>query len=286
MPGGNERFLKKALGLPADALILDLEDAVAPEEKDRAREVVRGWLCDIDFGRQERVVRMNPLDSPWGKLDLEATLPARPDAYLVPKVRGPEELRALDALIGRLEREHGRPAGAVSLIVLGSETPEGLLCIQDLARCPRVDALSWGPEDLAAELGARRNRDDAGRFLEVFRYARCMTLLAAAAARVQPVDTVYVDIRDPDGLRRECQEAAWMGFTGKMTLHPDQVSVVNEMFTPTPEEIAESRELIEAFEESHRTGAGVLRFRGRMVDAPHLARAQNILERARQADQL
>ncbi len=283
VPGANEKFLRKSLTLPADTLILDLEDAVAPEHKDAARATVSDWLREIDFGQQERMVRINPLDTPWGTRDLEVTMEARPDAYLVPKVRGPGDLQEIDALLSRIESERGHPAGGVKLVVLATETAAGLLSIREVALCPRVDALTWGPEDLAAAVGARRNRDEQGQYLELFRYARSMTLLAAANASVQPVDTVYVDVRDHEGFRRECQEAAWMGFTGKLTLHPDQIPVVNEVFTPSAQEIAESQELLAAFEQSRKAGRGAFRFRGQMVDAPHLARARTILERALQA---
>jgi citrate lyase subunit beta/citryl-CoA lyase len=175
VPGANEKLLRKSLTLPADSLILDLEDAVAPEQKDDARSTVTAWLREVDFGRQERIVRINPLDTPWGTRD---------------------------------ESERGFPQGEVKLLVLATETPAGLLSIRELALCPRVDALTWGPEDLAAAIGARRNRDEQGRDLEVFRYARVMTLLAAASAGVQPVDTVYVDIRDDEGFRRECRDSS------------------------------------------------------------------------------
>lgn len=283
VPGANERMLGKSLALEADALILDLEDAVTPERKDAARDVVAGWLRDTDFGGRERVVRMNPLETPWGARDLEVTMGSPPDAYLVPKVRGPEDLLEIDARLSRLEERHGHPAGAVKLLVLGTETPEGVLRIRELPTCPRVDALTWGAEDLSAAIGARRNRDARGEFLEVFRYCRIVTLLAAAAARVQPLDTVYVDVRDTDGLRRECLEAAAMGFTGKITIHPAQVPIVNEAFTPSPDEIAESRELVEAFEENRKAGRMTFSFKGQMVDVPHLERARGILERARAA---
>jgi citrate lyase subunit beta/citryl-CoA lyase len=277
VPGANEKLLRRSLALDADALILDLEDAVTPENKASARNVVAGWLADVDFGRQERVVRMNPLDSPWGREDLEATMVRPPDAYLVPKVRSRQDVLAIDRILADLEARHGHPAGSVALVVLGTETPEGLLAIRELCATPRVDALSWGAEDLSAALGARRNRDDRGEFLEVFRYARIMTLLAAAAARVQPLDTVFVDIRDLDGLRRESREAAQMGFTGKISIHPDQVPVVNEAFTPTEGEIAESRELVAAFDENRKAGRMTFAFRGQMVDVPHLERARRIL---------
>jgi citrate lyase subunit beta/citryl-CoA lyase len=283
VPGANEKMLQKSLALPADSLVLDLEDAVTPENKDSARETVTHWLKQVNFGRQERMVRMNPLDTPWGVRDLEVTMQGRPDSYLVPKVRTKDDLFKIDTILSRMEREYGYPPGEVKLVVLATETPQGLLNIRDFGSCPRVDALSWGAEDLSAAIGARRNRDEHGQFLEVFRYARIMTLLAATAAGVQPIDTVFVDIRDTEGLRHECQEGAWMGFTGKITIHPSQIDIVNEVFSPSPQDIAESKELLAAFEENRKAGRMAFSFKGQMVDVPHLTRARTILERARQA---
>ena len=283
VPGANEKMLNKSLALAADSLVLDLEDAVTPDNKDSARETVTDWLKHIDFGRQERMVRMNPLDTPWGVRDLEMTMQGRPDSYLVPKVRTQDDLFKIDAILTRMEKQLGYAPGEVKLVVLATETPEGLLNIKDFGACPRVDALSWGAEDLSAAIGARRNRDEAGQFLEVFRYARTMTLLAATAAGVQPLDTVFVDIRDSEGLRRDCVEGAWMGFTGKITIHPNQIDTVNTVFSPSAEEIAESQELLAAFAENEKAGKMAFSFKGQMVDVPHLIRARTILERAKQA---
>ena len=222
-------------------------------------------------------MRINALDTPLARPDLEATLPLRPDAYLVPKVNGPEDLATLDLEITRLERQHGVPEGSTALIPIATETPQGLLRIAEIARARRVDALTWGAEDLSAALGARASRDAHGRYLDVFRHARVMTLLAAAAAGVEAIDGVYVDIRDLDGLRAEARDAAQQGFAGKMTIHPEQIPIVNGAFTPSDEEVAESRALLEAFEKERGSGRLAFRFRGQMVDAPHLERARRIL---------
>jgi citrate lyase subunit beta/citryl-CoA lyase len=283
VPGANEKMLQKSLALPADTLVLDLEDSVTPENKDAARDTVTHWLREVNFGRQERMVRMNPLDTPWGIPDLEVTMRGKPDSYLVPKVRSKDDIFRIDTVLSRMEKEYGYPPSKVKLVVLATETPQGLLNIRDFGSCPRVDGLSWGAEDLSAAIGARRNRDDSGQFLEVFRYARIMTLLAATAAGVQPIDTVFVDINDIDGLRRECIEGAWMGFTGKVTIHPNQIAVVNDVFTPSAAEIAESQELLAAFEENQKAGRMAFSFKGQMVDVPHLTRARTILERAKLA---
>ena len=283
VPGANEKMLNKSLTLAADSLVLDLEDAVTPNNKDSARETVTDWLKNVGFGRQERMVRMNPLDTPWGVHDLEMTMQGRPDSYLVPKVRTKDDLFKIDAILTRMEKQLDYASGEVKLVVLATETPEGLLNIKDFGACPRVDALSWGAEDLSAAIGARRNRDEAGQFLEVFRYARIMTLLAATAAGVQPLDTVFVDIRDSEGFQRDCVEGAWMGFTGKITIHPNQIDTVNTVFSPSAEEIAESQELLAAFEENEKVGKMAFSFKGQMVDVPHLIRVRTILERAKHA---
>ena len=280
VPGGNERMLAKALDTRADTLILDLEDSVTPERKAEARGFVASWLAESDFGRKERTVRMNPLDTPWGRADLELTMVSPPDAYVVPKPETPEGLHAIDAELSRLERLHGHPDRAVGLILIVAETPLGALNIPTLAGCPRVEALTWGAEDLSAALGAPGNRDAAGNYLPVYEHCRVMTLLSAAAGGLQPIDAVYVDFRDTDGLRQECEEGARLGFSGKISIHPDQIDVINAAFTPTPEQVAEARALIDAFDAAQAEGRMAFTFRGQMVDAPHLSRARALLERA------
>lgn len=281
VPGANEKMLRKALELPVDTLVLDLEDSVTPENKDSARRVVTGWLKSVDFGRIERMVRMNPLDTAWGVADLEMTMEGPPDSYMVPKVRTRDDLLKVDSILTRLERQYGHREGGVKLLVLATETSQGLLNIGSFGDCPRVDSMSWGSEDLSAAIGARRSRDDSGQLLEVFRYARLMTLIAATAADVQPVDTVFVDVRDSEGLRRECRDVAAMGFTGKITIHPSQVEIVNEVFSPSVEDIAYAQELLAALEENRKVGRMAFSFRGEMVDVPHFKRAEMILARAK-----
>ena len=277
VPGANEKMLDKSIVTAADALVLDLEDAVTPENKDSARGIVSGWLKDVEFGGKERVVRINPLDSPWFRADVEATMVNPPDSYLVPKLNGGEEVRLIDRTVRDLERQYGHPEGGVKLLVLGTETPKGLLAIRDIPCVARVDALTWGAEDLSAAIGATRNRFEDGRYLPVFEHAKTMCLLAATAAEVQPLDTVFTDVTDPAGLRRECQESAWMGFTGKISIHPSQIDVINEVFTPSAEDIASARELLAELEVQRLQGKMAFRFRGKMVDVPHFTQAHRIL---------
>ena len=285
VPGGNERMLTKALGTRADSLILDLEDAVTPERKDEARRVVASWLSEADFGTKERTVRMNPLDTPWGHADLEATMATPPDAYVVPKPDTLEELNAIDTELSRLERLHGHPDRGIGLILIAAETPLGALNVPNLPKCPRVQAMSWGAEDLSATLGVPANRDDMGNYLPVYQHCRVITLLSAAAGGVQPIDAVYVDFRDVDGLRVECNEGARLGFTGKISIHPNQIDVINAAFTPTSEQVADAIALIEAFDQAQAEGKMAFTFNGQLVDAPHLNRARAIVERARQIEE-
>jgi citrate lyase subunit beta/citryl-CoA lyase len=284
VPGANEKMLHKSIATAADCLILDLEDAVVPDRKDDARVIVSEWLRDVDFQGKERTVRMNPLDTPWGLKDLEITMRHPPDAYVVPKVSTLEQLHTISAELSRWEQEYGHPADQVGLILVSTETPLGALNIASFAECPRVISMSWGAEDLSAALGAPRNRRPDGSYLDVYSHCRTMTLLAAAAGEVQPMDTVYVDFNDPEGLRAECQEAAWMGFTGKITIHPNQIDIVNAAFSPDADEVDEAGRLVEAFAEAEKEGLMAISFEGKMVDVPHLTRAKKILARAEQIE--
>ncbi|HEV8440192.1 MAG TPA: CoA ester lyase [Methylomirabilota bacterium] len=284
VPGGNERMIQKALTLSADGLILDLEDAVTPDKKAATRPIVREWLETLDFGRRERWVRMNPIFGEHAVADLEETIPGRPHGYIVPKPRRAEDIRRVAAIVERLEQKHGLPFGSTRLIPIATETPEGLLNIKEIATAsPRIVAISWGIEDLSAAMGLPRTRDAQGRYLDIPRYARLMCAVAASAAGVDALDTVYTDIADLGGLRRECGEAVAMGFAGKISIHPGQIDVINAEFTPSREEADEALALIAAFEEHARRGAGAFAWKGQMMDQPHLTRARKIAERARLA---
>jgi citrate lyase subunit beta/citryl-CoA lyase len=284
VPGGNERMLAKALTLPADGLILDLEDAVTPDQKAATRPIVRQWLETRDFGSRERWVRMNPIYSEYGESDLEETIAGRPHGYVVPKPRHAGDIRRIAAALERLEQRHRLPWGSTRLVLIATETPEGLLNIREVAAAsPRITAVSWGIEDLSAAMGLPRVRDAEGRYLDIARYARVMCAVAAAAAGVEAIDTVYTDIADLEGLRRECQEGVWMGFSGKISIHPGQIEVINSVFTPSKADAEEAVALIAAFEEHARRGAGAFAWKGQMMDMPHLTRARKILERARHA---
>ncbi len=280
VPGGQQKMLEKALTLPADGLILDLEDAVPPDRKAATRPIVREWLAR-DFGGRERWIRMNPISSDLARADLAETIAGRPDGYVVPKPRQAGDIREIAQLLDRLEHRHGIAAGSTRLLPIATETPEGLLNIREVAAAsPRIVAISWGIEDLGAAMGLPRVRDERGGYLDIPRFARTMCAVAASAAGIDWLDTVYTDIADLDGLRRECEEGVAMGFSGKISIHPSQIEVINAVFTPDKALVAEARELIALFEEHRARGVYAFRFKGQMVDAPHLTRARKLLERA------
>ena len=281
VPGGQERMIAKALTLPADGLILDLEDAVAPDLKAQTRPIVRRWLTELDFGPRERWVRMNPIATGLGVADLEETIAGRPEGYVVPKPRHAGDVREISQILDGLEHRHQIPHGSTRLVLIATETPEGLLNIREVAAASeRIVTVSWGIEDLGAAMGLPRVRDAENRYLDIPRYARVMCTVVAAAAGVQALDTVYTDIADLAGLRRECEEGVAMGFTGKISIHPSQIEVINDAFTPQPAVVAEAQELVAAFAEHEKRGVFAFRFTGQMVDMPHLTRARKIIAQA------
>jgi citrate lyase subunit beta / citryl-CoA lyase len=284
VPGGHEKMMQKALTLPADGLILDLEDAVTPEKKPATRPIVRRWLETLDFGAQERWVRMNPIWSDYAVADLEETIGGRPHGFIVPKPRRADDIRQIVAVLDRLEAKYQMPIGSTRLIPIATETPEGLLNIREVASAsPRIVAISWGIEDLSAVMGLPRVRDAEGGYLDIPRYARVMCAVAASAAGVEAIDTVYTDIPDIDGLRRECKDGVAMGFVGKISIHPGQIEPINQEFTPSRTDAEEALALIGAFEEHAKRGAGAFAWKGQMMDMPHLTRARKIAERAHAA---
>jgi citrate lyase subunit beta/citryl-CoA lyase len=193
-------------------------------------------------------------------------------------------VRRVVAMLERLEQAHGLPFGGTRLLPIATETPEGLLGIREVATAsPRIVAIAWGVEDLAAAMGLPRVRDVEGRYLDIPRHARVMCAVAAAAAGIEAIDTVFTDIADLEGLRAECRDGVAMGFAGKISIHPGQISVINQAFTPSRAEAEDAQALIAAFAENARRGAGAFTWKGQMVDQPHLTRAGKILERARRA---
>ncbi len=281
VPGDQERKLIKARGTEADVLIVDLEDSVAAANKDAARRIAGGFIRSVrqEATRQKIYVRINDLQSGLADGDLSAVLAALPDGIVLPKAVGSADVTHLAAKLRVHEAEAGRTDGTTEIIAIATETPAALLTAASFRGTqPRLAGLTWGAEDLSAAVGARTSRDQDGRLTDVFRLARATTLLAAAAAQTAAIDTVFVDFRDGEALRRECLAAERDGFVGKLAIHPDQVAIINAAFTPSPEAVAEAEAVVAAFAAAGQAGAvGV---GGKMYDRPHLARAQRLLARA------
>jgi citrate lyase subunit beta / citryl-CoA lyase len=285
IPADDEKKLGKGLATGADVLILDLEDAVSPPRKAAARSLAAQYIAET---RQREVrprlyVRINALDTNLWQDDVAGVAGARPDGILLPKARSGEDVHTLSIALNHEEERSGAPVGSTRILALVTETPISLLQLHTyVGSSARLDGLTWGAEDLSAVLGARSNREDDGRaWTSPYRLARDMTLFTAAAAGVQAIDTVFVNFRDAEGLRQECRAAARDGFTGKMAIHPNQVAAMNEAFSPSAEEVAQSQELVALF--AANPDAGALTYRGQMVDKAHVARAERILARVKGA---
>ena len=280
VPGDSASKLDKALKSGADALIVDIEDSVASSRKAQARATAHSFLCEVApiAERPQLLVRVNGLDTGLIDDDLDAVLPGRPDAILLPKAQGGASIAHLDAKLTAREAIHGLREGLVRIVALATETAAALFAAGTYGgSSPRLTALSWGAEDLSVDLGAETNRDADGGFTAPFAWARNLCLAAAAAAEITAIDTVFVDFRNLEGLRREAEEARRDGFAGKLAIHPNQVAVINEVFTPSATAIARAEAIIAAF--ASNPGAGVIGLDGIMYDRPHLERAKRLLAR-------
>jgi citrate lyase subunit beta / citryl-CoA lyase len=280
VPGDSESKLDKALNSGADALIVDLEDSVASSRKAEARATAQTYLCKASriAERPQLLVRVNGLDTGLIDDDLDAVLPGKPDAIMLPKAHGGASIVHLDAKLTAREAIHGLREGLVRIVALATETAAALFAAGTYGgSSPRLTALSWGAEDLSADLGAETNRDADGHFTAPFVWARNLCLAGAAAAEITAIDTVFVDFRNPEGLRREAEEARRDGFAGKLAIHPNQIAIINEVFTPSATAIAAAEAVIAAF--ATDPGAGVVGLNGVMYDRPHLERAKRLLAR-------
>ncbi|NOG72089.1 CoA ester lyase [Roseicella sp. DB1501] len=281
VPGDSERKLAKGGESGADALILDLEDAVAADRRPVARGMIADYLAaHVGAARRPRLwVRINPLDGE-GLADAAAVVRAAPDGLVVPKVAGPAELLRLSHWLDALEARDGLPPGGIRLLAVATETAAAVLGLGDYARetVPRLHGLTWGAEDLSAALGASSNRDAEGPLSLTYRMARSACLLAAVAAEAQPIDSLEPDFRDESGLRAACAAARREGFTGKIAIHPAQVGPINEGFRPTEAEVAFARRVVAAFAAS--PGIGTVGMDGKMLDRPHLRQAERVLAAA------
>jgi len=281
VPADSPKKLEKGMLSGADAVIVDLEDSIALEGKARARQSAAAFLREAIASptRPYLVVRVNGLQTSFIDEDLNAVVPAKPDAIMLPKAEGGAAVIHADAKLAVSEARGGLPDGHVKIMALATETAAALFLAGTFpGASERLNALTWGAEDLSAELGAETNRDAHGRLLDPYRLARALCLAGAAAAEVPALDTVYVDFRNSDGLRRECEEARRDGFSGKMAIHPAQVPIINEVFTPTAEALAKAQAIVDAF--AANPDAGAIGINGVMFDRPHLARAKRVLSRA------
>lgn len=283
VPGDSPRKLEKGLASGADVLLIDLEDSVSAENKQAARTTASDFIRDRRAACNAALfVRVNALDTGMTGDDLEAVMPAKPAGIMLPKCASGDDIEWLSGELTRLEAKNTIDDGTTAIIPIISETAGAVLSIPTYRPpLPRVAAVTWGAEDLSADIGAEATRNADGQYADVFRLARALTLLAGSAAGVASVDTVFVDFRDTEGLAAECAAAAKEGFTGKMAIHPAQVPVINTAFTPSAEAVAAARTIVEAF--AAAGDPGVVGIDGKMYDRPHLKRAERILLRARDA---
>jgi citrate lyase subunit beta/citryl-CoA lyase len=274
VPADSERKLARGPQSGADALILDLEDSVAPANRPAARVLAREFLNSTGSVDYQRWVRVNPLASGIALDDLSAVVLGRPDGILLPKCV-PDDLRTLDHYLSAFETAAALPLGKIRVIAIATETPAAMFAIGNYAGVlPRLAGITWGAEDLAACIGGNNRRAD-GTYDDVYKLARSLCLLAASAADVEPIDTIYTDFRDEAGLAEEASAAKRSGFTGKMAIHPAQIAVINRAFSASEEELAWARKVVALFADN--PDAGTIALDGKMIDRPHLTLARRLL---------
>lgn len=275
VPGDDSHKIQKAAGLDVDAVILDMEDGVAQNKKDAAREMIAGALREIDFGRSEKFVRINPIESGEGEKDLRKVISGRPDGIVLPKISNTGPLLLADKIISEEEHHQKWKENGISILAI-IETARAFLNLKEICECtPRLDGLIFGGEDLAADIGATRTREA----IELL-FARSLLVIHASAYGLQAIDMVTVDFNDETIIRQEAEFGAQLGYSGKQIIHPSQVEPVQKAFSPSEKELQHARQLIEAFEEYQKIGKGAFAFEGMMVDMPVIRRARNLVERA------
>jgi citrate lyase beta subunit len=280
MPGDDRHKIEKALTLGVDCICMDMEDGVALNRKAEARRTSAAALCELDFGRSEKLVRINAPGSGLEAEDIEAVLPFHPDGVVVPKVETPEQIQWASEKIEVAELANGWPIHSIALLA-GVETPKAIMNLKEIASHPRLEALIFGGEDYAASVGATRTPG-----AEELLYARSAVVTACAAYALQAIDMVSVDFKDLESLRREARFGAQLGYAGKQVIHPSQVDPVQEAFTPDEAAIASARRLVEAFDAYQAQGSGAFALDGRMIDMPLVKAAKGVLERARAAGKI
>lgn len=277
VPADSPRKLAKALESRADALILDLEDAVAPAQKPAARAAAARFIAEQAATLSSQLyVRINPLDSGLALDDLAAVVVPGLAGVMLPKTRSAEDVRRLGHYLDSLEARAGMTAGGVRIVPVATETAQGLLTLHSFQPgIPRLAGMTWGAEDLSAAIGAISNREEDGSLSPLYVLANSLCLCAAAAAEVPAIDTLYADFKDPAGLAASCQQARRRGFKGRIAIHPDQVDVINATFSPSEAELGAARRVVDAF--AAQPQAGAVSIDGVMYDMPHLKQARRTL---------
>ncbi|HZT28077.1 MAG TPA: CoA ester lyase [Pseudolabrys sp.] len=277
VPADGGAKLDKAFASGADGIIVDLEDSIAPERKDTARKLALDFLKSAKGKSGPKLlVRINGLDTGMIDADLDAIVPGAPNAVLFPKAEGGATVTHVDAKLTAREAIAGLPEGSIKILAQTVESAAGVFTAGTYKDCsPRLIGMTWGPEDLAAELGAEANREEDGSLTEPYRIARAMCLYGAAAAKVPAIETIHVNFRDAEVLRKDTELARRDGFSGRLAIHPAQIPVINAVFTPSAAQIEKAKAIVAAF--AAKPGAGTVGIDGKMYDRPHLARAQALL---------
>ena len=280
VPGDSEKKLAKSISTSADALILDLEDSVSPDRTAIARSMVAEFLKAHSNRKQQLWVRINPLQTPLALHDLVAVMAGKPDGIMLPKPLNAKDAQQLDHCLSALEVREGLALGSTRIIPVATEVAGALFDLQSYAGAtPRLQGLTWGAEDLATAVGATSNRDASGEFTFTYKLARSLCLLASAHAEVQAIDTLSVDFKDMKALAADVHNARREGFSGKLAIHPDQVEVINQGFTPSANDLSHAQRIVDAFAQAQ--GAGAVQLDGKMVDKPHLTQALRLLQLSR-----
>jgi citrate lyase beta subunit len=277
VPGDDRHKIDKALTLGVDCICMDMEDGVAISRKAEARLSIAGALGELNFGRSERLARINSVGSDLAKEDIQAVLPCHPDGIVIPKLEELAQIQWASDIIEAAELQRGWPINSIRILV-DVETAKGILNLKEIASHPRLDGIIFGGEDFAVSIGATRTKE-AFELL----YARQALLTAAAAFGLQAIDIVAIDFKDLDSLRLESEFGARLGFSGKQIIHPSQVEPVQTAFTPSAETVAHARRVVDAFESNQKQGKGAFAMDGKMIDMPLVKNAQRVLDRARAA---
>ncbi len=280
MPGDDWKKITKSVTLSVDSICMDMEDGTALNRKAEARATIVKALQELDFGKSEKLARINSVGSGFEKDDIQAVLPFHPDGIVIPKIEELSQIQWAHEIIEAAELSNGWPVNSIRMLV-GVETAKGILNLKDIASHARLDAIIFGGEDYAASVGATRTKDA----IELL-YAREATVTACAAFGIQPIDIVMIDFKDIEALRVESEFGARLGFMGKQIIHPAQVGPVQEAFTPNDEAIAYAKRIVETFEAAQKSGAGAYALDGKMIDMPLLKNAQKVLDRAKAAGKI